>query len=457
MTFRQWLMIALIAVLSVMALFKFIRQDLSSASIGKADDFAFIYVAGNAWMEGKQPYTFASLDAEAIKLYGIEESAPLLGMVVVYPPSTFLPMLPILLLPHQAVIGAVLLFSIATYLGIAWILARDLSGLSRWAFLAFAVNYAPLHSGLRPRNVTVLLAAMILLPLLTAARNRMLSPWWFVFLGLGVGIKPQLGALFLLILVVMGEWKRFFVALSTAGASVLISAGWLAVHGVHWVAPLLANLRQGPSGANQQSTLSFVYNGAANFRLINFSPVVYLFSGNYKLSSLLPVGLAIALFVYLAMLVRDKGVDRLGLVWVPVIGVIGAISLIPAYSRFYGAVLILPVFAWLWSQWERPVLRGFLLAGAVLFSLPMPQFPILWQAAADYFAHPEMGLAEAARSVTLENFTSFSPAYWQELVGALPNLFLPAVSILLLSMMARRVPLFAPSEAARIETGALRG
>jgi len=438
--FRRWLTIGLIAMLSALAIFKLVMQDIPSSSDGSVNDFVFIYLAGNAWMDGGQPYTHESVGAESVKLFGAEEGKAYQELDIFYPPTTFFALIPILLLPHQIVIPAVLLISLALYMWVVWILAMDLTGLSRYLFLAFAINYAPLHSGLRPRNVTVIMAGLILIPLLKAVHDRMSSSWWFILLGLGVAIKPQLGGAFLLILIVMGEWKRFLVAASTVAASVVISVGWLAMHGIHWVAPLLDNLGRGPAGGNSQSTLSFVYNGEANFRLINMSPLVYLFSGNYRLSSTLPVVMAVVLFLCLVMLLWRNPEFRPGsrLVWIPVFGVVGAIALLPAYSRYYGAIFILPLFAWMWMQWHRPLLRVALLVGTVLFSLPMPQFPVIWQAGVQYIQHPGMSLSKVSGSMTEHSFATMRPAFWQELICALPNLFLAAVSILLLAMIAWR-------------------
>ncbi len=284
------------------------------------------------------------------------------------------------------------------------------------------------------------MAGLILIPLSEAVRDRTLSVWWFTIFGLGVAIKPQVGIFFLLILPVMREWKRFLVASSTVAVSVLVSAGWLAANGIHWLGPLRDDLVHGPSGTMEGITTSFVYLGQANFRLINLSPLVYLFSGNYELSSILPVVTAVVLFLSLVLILRRNPEFRPGsrFVWIPVFGVVGAISLLPAYSRYYGAIFILPLFAWLWTQWRRRLFRAVLIVGVVLFSLPMPQLPIIWQAAVLYIQNPAMSLSQMFASMTMQNFGDMRPTFWQEVICALPNLFLPVVIIFMLAEIARR-------------------
>jgi hypothetical protein len=439
MGLRKAMMIVLIIVLSAMGIFKLVRQDISSASVGSINDFVFIYIAGHAWIDGKQPYMQESVNAEAVKLYGPAEGASYADLEIFYPPTTFSSLLPILLLPHQAVIPVVFLFSLAGFMVIAWILAEGLTGLSCILFMAFALNFAPLHSGLRPRNVTVLMAVLILIPLLQLARSRAISNWWLVLLGVGVAIKPQLGVLFLLVPLLMREWKKFLVGVSAATGSALVAVGWLALHRVYWIGPLLANLKQGPTG-DQQTTLSFVYNGVANFRLINLAPVVYLLTRNDQLSKVLPVALMVVLFLCLAVLVARSPQFKPGNArdWFAVIGAVGALALLPVYSRYYGAIFILPLFAWLWSQWKRPVAKWMLVVGGALFSLPMPQFPMIWLTAMQYLHHPGSNLSQLAAGLTQENFASIRPAFWQEVICATPNLFLPTVCIFLLLLVARR-------------------
>lgn len=442
MLIRKCAMITVIAVLSIMAFFKLVRQDISASSVPKIDDFVYVYLPGNAWLDGQQPYLHKSVAEVSVRIYGVEAGEAFKELNVYYPPTTFFCALPFLLLPHQAIGVTTLLVSLGLYAWMVWLLAADLKGIPRYLFFAFAANYAPLHSGLRPRNITIVLAALILIPLLKAARDRMSSPWWFVLLGIGVGIKPQIGICFLLILLAAREWKRFSIAFSTVAASVAISVGWLAVHGVHWLVPLLNTLHQGPTATSQigRNTTSFVFNGVANFRLINLSPVIYLLTGNPRLSSTLPLLLAGVPFLGLAVYLWRHPERRFGSSqeWLPVFGLLGAISLLPAYSRYYGALLILPLFAWLWTQWSRPLMRGFVLIGVVLFSLPMPQFPVIFQAAVDYLHHPGFGLLQATRIVTEEYFAAFRPAFWQELVCALPNLYLLAVCLFIPQMIMRQ-------------------
>jgi hypothetical protein len=435
---RKFVAVAAMVLLLLLGLVKCFRQDMSDISVPRLHDFVILYLGGNAWLHGHQPYTPESIAKESARIYGPGEftdvDGPFKGVNIFYPPTAFLAILPMLLLPHQAIMPMIVIVSVASYLWMTRAMILGLNGIPRYLFLAFAINFAPFHSGLRPRNVTVLMAGMILTPLLMAARNKESSPWWFVLLGLGVGIRPQMGIFFLLILLPMREWKRFWIAGSTLIASIGISSGWLALNGIHWVTPLLNLLRSGPAGLSRNATESFVYNGVANFRLLNLSPLIYLFTKNESLSVALPFAIAGALFLCLGVLIwhRTECIVGSPAGWALVFGLTGAISILPLYCHYYGALLILPMFASLWGQWRRPLMRVILLTGAVIFSLPMPQFPMIWEAALDYFHHPGISLLHLSQSITYLNFRGMRPVLWEEIVSALPNLYLLICCLVLL-------------------------
>ncbi|MGD0890131.1 MAG: glycosyltransferase family 87 protein [Terracidiphilus sp.] len=433
---------ALIALLLVMAGFKFARQDFVYLSGPDVMDFIYVYLPGHAWMEGKQPYTSASVREVAAGIYGPVGAKTYKGIDSYYPPTAFVASLPLLILPHQVVAFAMFTVSLGAYLWLAWILAWRLAAMERALFLAFALNYAPLHSGLRPGNITVLVAVMLLIPLLAMARNRGLSAWWFIFVGLGIAIKPELGGPFLLLLLAMRECKRLAVAAGTVAACGALAVGWMAINGVHWLPPFLEGLRQGPADLEhvEETTASFVFNGAANFRRIDLSPVVYLFSGNARMSIVVPLALAgILLLILMVVLWRRAGRESVTEnEWVVVICAFGAIAMLPVYTRYYSALLLLPVFVWMWNRVRRGLLKAFLIAGAAIFSLPTPQFPVIWEAAMLFLKDPLSNLSQASGLLTYRGSWELRPAYWQEVICALPNLFVLAVGFLLTAMIVRR-------------------
>jgi hypothetical protein len=112
--------------------------------------------------------------------------------------------------------------------------------------------------------------------------------------------------------------------------------------------------------------------------------------------------------------------------------------MLPVYTRYYSALLLLPVFVWMWNRVRRGLLKAFLIAGAAIFSLPTPQFPVIWEAAMLFLKDPLSNLSQASGLLTYRGSWELRPAYWQEVICALPNLFVLAVGFLLTAMIVRR-------------------
>ena len=439
---NRGLLIALLLIFTFAGLFKLVRQDISSSSVLKPDDFSFLYFASQAWLHEHQPFTQASVAEESIRQLGPVASVPYQHLDIFYPPTSFVPVLPFLVFPFDTATLVLMWFSLAAFLYIALLLSRGFPALERAVFIAFVFNFAPLHAGLRPRNITLLMLVMILVPFLKMILRPASSYWWFVLVGLAIGIKPVIGVPFMLLLLALHEWKRFWTATATAVAATIATVGWLEIHHIQWLPALLLNLHNGPSGAGaNNSNLSFVYNGAANFRLLNLAPLVYLFTGSHSISSLLPLVLTFAMFAILVIAVwkTPAHIKQNVPFQFLALGLTGTISLLPVYTRFYGALVLLPLFAWLWTQRKERTLWIILLAGIVLFSLPVPQFPLIWDAVADYL-HSGGGISHLLQAISSsKDFGRIHPPLWQEIISALPNIFVLVISVFGLGILTRSV------------------
>lgn len=407
---------------------KLVVQDVA---LSEGSDFSLIYVPGNTWLHGGNPYSAQENFAELSKLGekpafpGAREFSP-----TYYPPSAFFASLPLIVLPSWLATSVMITAFFVSFGVLIWMLSENLTGSARYLFWAFAINFGPLHSGLRPRNITLLMATMMLIPILQLARRKNVSPWWFLAVGLAAAIKPQIGLAFFALLFVARQWRGLAVALSAFGICVAGSIGWMAVNGVAWVDAYQSAVANGMANSGNLATNTnyFISNGVANFRLLNLAPLFYLVTGNEWLSAKLPVVLSAILMLALFWQVHQRRAQALTdwEFWLAAVALTGAISLLPVYTRYYGAIFLLPLFGWLWEQWKSGRLRGVLVAGFVLFSLPMPQLAYVAQSLIDRWT------TGTSQAINAEVFSRHTPGFAEELVSALPNAYLLAVVCLIL-------------------------
>ncbi|ACF11860.1 conserved hypothetical protein [Chlorobaculum parvum NCIB 8327] len=123
-----------------------------------------------------------------------------------YPPSFYLVILPLALLPYTAAFWAFMLSTLGAYL---LVLRRIIRGdIAMWCLAAFSGLWVTLMHG----QNSFLTAALAGAALLNVERRPVLAG---IFIGL-LAIKPHLAILFPLVLIAIGAWRTFISAAVTA-------------------------------------------------------------------------------------------------------------------------------------------------------------------------------------------------------------------------------------------------
>lgn len=168
-------------------------------------DFTGPYTSARAWLQGLNPYDRISNAALLI------QTAPHRDFVTrpVYPPSTFPVLAPLAALPWSlaqlSLLGlSVGLFGLSCGALIRWTNLQA-SPLRSLGFLAFAVAFAPVHTGLAWGQLAIPAGALVILSLWCSTSGR--STWAGLLLGISLALKPQLGIPFILY---FGLTKRWF-------------------------------------------------------------------------------------------------------------------------------------------------------------------------------------------------------------------------------------------------------
>ncbi len=336
------------------------------------NDFTTFYSAARAWSQGSNPYDLENL-RQVLRSAGGPGDASILPSV--NPPVTLPLLAPVALLPFQQSVALWNALQAVLLAALVWSLVRLISPQPRYAYLLlafFAIALGPVQTSVGMGQLALPACALIVLGVLADARGRFVAA--ALLMTLATALKPQLGALPLLVVLARGG-RRSWVAAGALGAAIL-AAGILPLqaNNVPWFSSLhsatAATFAPGaindPSPANPRSQL-----------LLNLQYPLGLIAGGGFWTSVAgtATGLAIAMLGALRLRARR---DAAGIVLLYSLVSLG--SLLAMYHRFYdAAVLVLPM------AWAVPSLQGpdrklavamlllalpFLLPGAVPAAMP---------------------------------------------------------------------------------------
>ena len=207
-----------IIVLLVLATGWFVwRGPLRGLSSGTLE-FASLYTTTQTWLQGDNPYDSTAL-YETWRQSG-DDSRPTWGpqsIVWSHPPSTFIMMLPMTLLPY-------------TVAKLVWVLCNvgflvamffSLLSLAEFRFretrtIVLAIGLmllAPIHTGFRVGQMSLFAATLFIVAISLTLKNR-----WVLgglLLGAATCLRPQLSGLFIIYLLFRREWTTFAIACAT--------------------------------------------------------------------------------------------------------------------------------------------------------------------------------------------------------------------------------------------------
>lgn len=334
----RWLLLA-----SLIAATLFFHRGVSRALDPGLRDFAGPFAGTRIFWTSGDPYDAAAL-VRTLERAGATDRAP---PPAVYPAATFVALAPLAVLPAQ---GAKLVFLGVglLLLGVGvrgWAQELQLSSTQTGLWCALIIAGSHLHTALFVANPG--LAAVGALLAGTWCQQRQRSKTAFALLLWALLLKPQLGIVGLLWLLVQ---KRFRTATALALASGVVAAASIGY--LHWREPApLAQWRANATAEHSSGSISAT--GPLGAHRVDPASLWAVFTGS-DLAATVQAGAAMGYALLALIAARRSGAP------VPPgasLAILGVAALLASYHRAYDAVLLIPAWLVLASPAVPPVLR----------------------------------------------------------------------------------------------------
>ena len=303
-------------------------------------DLVNVYSGARCLIYGCNPYDTAQLDEQYTQAGGkADERLPWYREVPMYPPSTFLVLTPLTLLRFPAARVLWYLVNGSLFIISAGLVLSLCPRSHRWFATALvALILASSGTTLVLGNPAFFAISLLIIGSYILLSGRFL-PLGAILLMLSLAVKPQIGGLIVLYLLVKGTHRRY-AALAAAGAlALLLSAGLiLSLHprSADWASTLRANISQAeePGGVNDYRP-----NDKEGYYFVNLQTVTSVFFADAREFNAVAWAICLALFaVWVAAVLRTKAAPNAHFL---LIGSLAVLSLMPVYHRFYDARLLL--------------------------------------------------------------------------------------------------------------------
>jgi len=303
------------------------------------NDFVLLYIPARAWLQGANPYSPQTYARICTETFGEAWSPTALRSHPAYPLSTFVLVSPLAPLPWPAAQKAVAVLAVGLMAAMIVCMIRfaGLDSKPACLFAAATLALAPFHTGLATGNISVAAVALACIAVwaLGAERNVMAG----ILLAVVIGLKPQIGLLFLLYYLFRRKWLS--CSLATAGVGLILLIGALRMYalGIGWVADFAHNARIWV-GSNPAD--DFASANLMRLTLIDLQVPFYDLTGTRTMAIVLALAaVAVLALVWLAFFLKTETPDDL-----LNLSVLAALSLLPVYHRFYDASLLVLPLCW---------------------------------------------------------------------------------------------------------------
>lgn len=343
----RWLCVALVAIGASVFIARGVMRGLSGG------DFKMIHSAAVVWNEGGNPYRFDEIIA-AFRAGGGDPDRTRTpeNFIALYPPSTLLAAAPFGALPWPVAQKAWVVFNVLLMIPLVWMALRIAGvrgwGEPTWWIIGICLLLSPIHSSLKTGQTTILAGATALAGLRLLHGRAVLAG---VLLGFSAAVKPQMTAILVVLLAATGHWRACWSACLTGLAMLSISIGRMEIVDAAWLSQLRENLHLFTHGGHGDPTIA---NENWHLRM-DLVMALHAFTDRRVLVQ------AIAWTVFFSLcggaILLDRA-RRAGIratagpanehtadsLLLPSILVVA--TLLPAYHRFYDAILL--VLPWLW-------------------------------------------------------------------------------------------------------------
>jgi len=354
-----------ICLLAVCALF-LVRGPLRVFH-GRGGDFSMPYVGSIKYEQKLEPYSpadfltvwrAAGAPVDTFYTLSIEH--------LVYPPTTLLLMLPLAQMnwPHALAVYTALCTILLLHLlySLACLIGDDWRSWRRWGFLGYALALAPIHTALSLGNLTMLVFILSMYGLLLARKKMDTAAG--VLLGLALCIKPTLGIVVLVYMLLSRRWRL----LAACAIVTAVVGGFAVVH--------MSAIEPGWRQAYQQNVAyltgttegggDFASPSTIRFDLLNLQVPAFEIVRSREAANLLAYLIVGVLGVLWLRLLVQKG--KLLDYWEGS-GALILLGLLPMYQHTYSACFIVIPLVWAFQNMELPVARWVMVASAV-FLIP---------------------------------------------------------------------------------------
>ncbi len=329
-------------------------------------DFHLFYASADALGQGENPYDLHAVQARwqtvAPRLAPID-MPPLAApptVLLIAPLVHFTPEIASAIWLGLSVLGVLAI--IACTLNLAGCEWTEPSGLT---VAACILLLGPVQVGVLMGQASTLSIACLFISMALVERGR--SILGGLALGLAIALKPQIGGLLVVYLLLQKQWRASAVGLILFGSITAIAVAWLGASGHPWLRSWIDNIHLLSSAG---AVNSIDVGNATRDHLMQLQVILMPVFGQRRLADILAwliaAGLAV---VYLRIQIKttEKLPASLSL---PVLLGIGCL---PIYHRYYDSAFLAMMLAWLVMQWRREKRFGvmWLALGLVPFLLPV--------------------------------------------------------------------------------------
>ena len=365
------------------------------------NDFVSPYIQSRIWVHGEDPYrpenlvrfwpTGTTIPQFVLRESGDNRLVERRGIPSPYPPTTFVLLAPLVLLPWKAAlwiwIAASVLAVGITLLVLARVAGIGISTLQGLLFLALCLGLAPVQTGLATANPAVLGVALAVVALWFADRRQ--DAFCGLLIAGSICLKPTIGLSFFFFYLVARRWKVVATACGVSALIALVAVGRML--GVSWFTSYQTVTKHmfAVGSINDFSTANPIW-----FQMVNLQGPVFVMTQNASLANLIVLLIGVSLLTAWTVL---KLSPKSGVRDLLAVSALSIVSLVPAYHRLFDTSLLILPIAWALSSKKETVSANrfltilltlpFLIPGAVLLShlsdrLRIPQHTLFgrsWQ------------------------------------------------------------------------------
>lgn len=328
-----------------------VRGPVRLARAGEFNDFISPYTQSKAWIRGVDPYKpeiLAALwprQAEPFPFtHDLSDGSLVLkrGIPTAYPPTALVLIAPISMLPWPLAHELWLILSVVALTAVVFslLLAGEYNrhNWRSYLFLTIAMAFAPFQTGLATGNLVIVVVGLCAGAVLTAARQQ--DPAAGILIGVASCLKPQVGVVFLLYLLLKRRWRIVSCATILIAVLAITAVVRLAASHSPWMATYLSDNR---ILFAKESLGDFTESNQIRYGLINLQLLTYVFLHDRGWADAVALAVGGTLVVIWLILMRRRTCKETSLLE---LGTLLVISLLPMYHRFYDASLLVFPLAW---------------------------------------------------------------------------------------------------------------